>query len=307
MSQRRQSERNRMILDILMARPYSTFKTLTKEIIEFDRSKMDLVSKMKDYDCDGDDNLPFLKIMDISSHTIRLQKNFKILVNELATTNTIVDHLISDEVLGFEDQAEICASDITKEQRNRRFLTKLIYKNDDTYTHFLSALKEDTYYEQLARHIENTVVTEEDKIKIHISNFVMYVLHPESGEQQQRKIKKNGQEIAESMNKSSRNGHNISQLVKDMEKPVIFYDWKKYLQQYFKTLKHISTYHHFIVDSTKPGYVVFKESCDSVPITINLLKRTLEFQIYYAKHFNIKRIRCSQTVVFVRTNQGILL
>ncbi|VDI03451.1 Hypothetical predicted protein [Mytilus galloprovincialis] len=79
--------------------------------------------------------------------------------------------------------------------------------------------------------------------------------------------------IAESMNKSSRNGHNISQLVKDIEKPVIFYDWKKYLQQYFKTLKHISTYHHFIVDSTKPGYVVFKESCDSVPITINLLKK----------------------------------
>lgn len=50
-----------MILDILKARPYSTFKTLTKEIIEFDRSKMDLVSKMKDYDCDGDENLPFLK------------------------------------------------------------------------------------------------------------------------------------------------------------------------------------------------------------------------------------------------------
>ncbi|CAC5396523.1 unnamed protein product [Mytilus coruscus] len=80
-------------------------------------------------------------------------------------------------------------------------------------------------------------------------------------------------DIADSVNKSSRNVHNISQLVKDMEKPVIFYDWKKYLQQYFKTLKHISTYRHFTVDSTKPGYVVCKESCDSVPITVNLLKK----------------------------------
>ncbi|CAC5383667.1 unnamed protein product [Mytilus coruscus] len=79
-------------------------------------------------------------------------------------------------------------------------------------------------------------------------------------------------EIAESVNKSSRNDHNISQLVKDIEKSVIFYDWKKYLQQYFKTLKHISTYHHFTVDSTKPGYIVCKESCDPIPITVNLLK-----------------------------------
>ncbi|CAC5375168.1 unnamed protein product [Mytilus coruscus] len=79
--------------------------------------------------------------------------------------------------------------------------------------------------------------------------------------------------IADSVNKSSINGHNISQLVKGMEKPVIFYDWKKYLQQYFKTLKHISIYHHFTVDSTKPGYFLCKESCDSVPITVNLLKK----------------------------------
>ncbi|CAC5415430.1 unnamed protein product [Mytilus coruscus] len=79
--------------------------------------------------------------------------------------------------------------------------------------------------------------------------------------------------IADSVNKFSRNGHNISQLVKDMEKPVIFSDWKKYLQQYFKTQKHINTYNHFTVDSTKPGYVVCKESCDSVPITVNLLEK----------------------------------
>lgn len=61
MNERRLSDRNRMILNILMARPYSTFQTFTEELIEFDKSKMDLVCKMKNYDCDGDKNLPFLK------------------------------------------------------------------------------------------------------------------------------------------------------------------------------------------------------------------------------------------------------
>lgn len=54
------SERNRMILNILIARPYSTFKTLTEELINFERSKKDLVSKLKNYDCPGDISLPSL-------------------------------------------------------------------------------------------------------------------------------------------------------------------------------------------------------------------------------------------------------
>ncbi|CAC5377619.1 unnamed protein product [Mytilus coruscus] len=165
MNQQRLSERNRMILDMLMARPYRTFQIFTEELIEFDRSKMDLVSKMKNYDCDKDNSLPFLKIMD---HTIQLQKNFKMLVNELATTNIIVDHLISDEVLCSEDQAEICASNITKEQSNRLLLTKLMYKDADACRCFLSALKGDTCDETLARRIEHTDVTEEDMIMLQI-------------------------------------------------------------------------------------------------------------------------------------------
>ncbi|CAG2186086.1 unnamed protein product [Mytilus edulis] len=171
MNERRLSERNRMILNILMARPYGTFQTFKEELIEFDRSKIDLVSKMKNYDFEGDYNLAVFEVMDLSSHTIKLQKNFKILVNELATTNTIVDHLISDEVLCLEDQAEVCAPGNTKEQSNRLLLTKLMYKNADAYTYFLSALEEDTCYEELSKRIKNTEVTEEDKIKIHIGRI----------------------------------------------------------------------------------------------------------------------------------------
>ncbi|XP_063406049.1 uncharacterized protein LOC134690009 [Mytilus trossulus] len=171
MNERRLSERNRMILNILMARPYGTFQTFSEELLEFDRSKIDLVSKMKNYDCEGEYNLAVFEVMNLSSHTIKLQKNFKILVNELATTNTIVDHLISDEVLCLEDQAEVCAQGNTKEQSNRLLLTKLMYKNADAYTHFLSALEEDTCYEELSKRIKNTEVTDEDKIKIHIGRI----------------------------------------------------------------------------------------------------------------------------------------
>ncbi|OWF49852.1 uncharacterized protein LOC110451161 [Mizuhopecten yessoensis] len=80
------------------------------------------------------------------------------------------------------------------------------------------------------------------------------------------------QEVALSVMKSSRNGHNIPQLVQDDDKPIKFTDWKTYLKQYFKPLKNLRSYHHFIVDSTKPGTVLCKELCDSPTVSINLLK-----------------------------------
>ncbi|CAG2235105.1 unnamed protein product [Mytilus edulis] len=166
-NQERTSERNRMILNILMARPYRTFQTFTEELIEFDQSSRDLVSKLKNYDCTGDISLPSLTTMDINNHTIHLQKNFKILVHQLATAESIVDHLISAEILCPEDQAEICAK-ITKEQKNRLLLTKLMYKDAAACSCFTSALKADTCYEELARRIERTDVTTADKIYLQI-------------------------------------------------------------------------------------------------------------------------------------------
>jgi hypothetical protein len=52
-------------------------------------------------------------------------------------------------------------------------------------------------------------------------------------------------EVAESVTQSSRNSHNIPQLVDDPVNPVIFYDWKTYLKQFFKHIPHLTTYHHF--------------------------------------------------------------
>lgn len=42
-------------------------------------------------------------------------------------------------------------------------------------------------------------------------------------------------DIAETVQKSSKNGHNIPQLVDDQTKPVVFYDWKSYFQDFQAT------------------------------------------------------------------------
>ncbi|VDI77126.1 Hypothetical predicted protein [Mytilus galloprovincialis] len=167
MKQSSLSERNRMIISTLMARPYSTFETFTEELVNFEQSKMVLVSKLRNYDCSGDSRLPSVTTKDMNNHTIQLQKNFKVLVHQLATTESIGDHLISAEILCPEDYAEIC-DQITKEQKNRLLLTKLMHKDADAFKCFLSVLKKDTCYEELARRIERTDVTDKDKILLQI-------------------------------------------------------------------------------------------------------------------------------------------
>uniref|UniRef100_A0A8W8JQI4 Uncharacterized protein n=1 Tax=Magallana gigas TaxID=29159 RepID=A0A8W8JQI4_MAGGI len=39
------------------------------------------------------------------------------------------------------------------------------------------------------------------------------------------------------INRSSKDGHNIPQIFHDQDKPVVFYDWKTYLQNFVKPLK----------------------------------------------------------------------
>ena len=75
------------------------------------------------------------------------------------------------------------------------------------------------------------------------------------------------------MRSSSRNGHNIPHVADDENNPVLFCDWKVFLQNYFKPLKQISTYHHFFVCADKLGVVMCRESADSPTLTVNLLKK----------------------------------
>ena len=51
------------------------------------------------------------------------------------------------------------------------------------------------------------------------------------------------QEMAESVTRSYKNGHNIPQLVD--EKHVVFYDWASLLKKMFKPITQLKSYHHF--------------------------------------------------------------
>ncbi|KAJ8297646.1 hypothetical protein KUTeg_024177, partial [Tegillarca granosa] len=61
-------------------------------------------------------------------------------------------------------------------------------------------------------------------------------------------------------------------LVGDAQRPVIFYDWSKYLKEYFKPIPHLKTYHHFRVSRHNPGIVFVKEYANSPEVEINVLR-----------------------------------
>lgn len=67
--------------------------------------------------------------------------------------------------------------------------------------------------------------------------------------------------LADSVPKSSRNGHNIPQLVNDLECPVTFYDWSGFLKKFFKPIPHLKSYHEFRMNKENPGIVFFEKVC----------------------------------------------
>lgn len=83
-------------------------------------------------------------------------------------------------------------------------------------------------------------------------------------------------QVAESVHKSSKNGHNIPQIVQDQDKPVVFYDWKTYLQNFFKPLKNLTRYHHFQFHADNPGWIEVKERNSGNPVSVNVLKGNVQ-------------------------------
>lgn len=81
------------------------------------------------------------------------------------------------------------------------------------------------------------------------------------------------EQVAGCVLQSSKNRHNIPQLVKDPEKPVIFYDWAVYLSQYFKCIPSLKKYHHFCMSSDKPGVILLKEYATDNGHEVNIMKK----------------------------------
>ena len=67
---------------------------------------------------------------------------------------------------------------------------------------------------------------------------------------------------------------NTPQLIGSQQGDVIvpMYDWTKFLDPLFTTLKHIKRYHHFCVSQEHPGTVFCKEFADSEEIEVVILR-----------------------------------
>ncbi|KAH3782393.1 hypothetical protein DPMN_160308 [Dreissena polymorpha] len=84
------------------------------------------------------------------------------------------------------------------------------------------------------------------------------------------------EDIANTVIASSRSGHNLTQRINDPSKPVVFLNWKTFLENYFKYLKNITKYYHFRCTSDEPGVLICSEFSDSQEIRFNLLKARSE-------------------------------
>ncbi|XP_076108937.1 uncharacterized protein LOC143076925 [Mytilus galloprovincialis] len=94
--------------------------------------------------------------------TIRIQKNYTLLVHNIVSTTAVTDYLIGEDIMQHEEREEVCASGLTTNESNRRLLDKLLYKDRQIYHQLLKALRHAEYLE-IANEVSNTEVTELDQ------------------------------------------------------------------------------------------------------------------------------------------------
>jgi len=84
--------------------------------------------------------------------------------------------------------------------------------------------------------------------------------------------------LADIIEKSSNNGHNVCVRTSGENKySVIYRDWTSWLSRYFTALNGISNYHHFRIEQNAPSVIVVKELKDSKEIKVELSKKTFPF------------------------------
>ncbi|CAC5404612.1 unnamed protein product [Mytilus coruscus] len=93
-------------------------------------------------------------------YKVRLQKNYLKVIIDIQH-DSIVDHLISREVVSVDDGKKI-ESCKTPQEKNRTLLDILLRKNEQGFIEFLLALRENSMYADLADQIEKTEVTSRD-------------------------------------------------------------------------------------------------------------------------------------------------
>ncbi|VDI47227.1 acetoacetyl-CoA synthetase, partial [Mytilus galloprovincialis] len=157
-----QSERNRVLLDILTVRPYGTFHVLKDVLQESypDNSDIEGLVRRMHYTESFDEHIDCQDII-FHKHSVKLQKNYMVLVHDSDCKTDIVDHLFEAGVLNTEDIEDICNSSLSRQDSNRILYNKLFRKGEDAYKHLLKAL-EHGQYNELASVVEKTEVPEHD-------------------------------------------------------------------------------------------------------------------------------------------------
>ncbi|KAH3725645.1 hypothetical protein DPMN_051494 [Dreissena polymorpha] len=82
------------------------------------------------------------------------------------------------------------------------------------------------------------------------------------------------QDVANSVEKSSRNGHNHPHIV---DEDFDFHDWRLCLSKSFVPLKGLLKYHKFVFSSTEPGLVSCSELDNGEVIKVSLLIKGISF------------------------------
>ncbi|XP_052085332.1 uncharacterized protein LOC127722974 isoform X11 [Mytilus californianus] len=157
----RQSDRNKCILDLLIQRPQDSYSVLLQVLKESSSCSKDLIECMEGQQLSHYEVVSHSKVKSYITgfHSVRLQKNYHNLTQNLSNTESIIDSLISKGVLDPDDRADINFSGV-QAKITRKLLDQIRSKQD--YQFFVEALKEDPMNVKLAFDLESTDVSQDD-------------------------------------------------------------------------------------------------------------------------------------------------
>ncbi|CAG2227842.1 unnamed protein product [Mytilus edulis] len=157
------SDRNKCILDLLIQRPEDSYSVLLEVLKESPTCSKDLIECMEGQQFSHHEVHSQSKVKSCSTgnHSVRLQKNYYNLIQNLSDVRNVIDSLISKGVLEPDDHADIASSGVSAEM-NRKLIAKIRSKQD--YMLFLEALKEDpvSANAELASVLESTDVNQDE-------------------------------------------------------------------------------------------------------------------------------------------------
>ncbi|CAG2206753.1 unnamed protein product [Mytilus edulis] len=154
------SDRNKCILDLLIQRPEDSYSVLLEVLKESPTCSKDLIECMEGQTTHQEVvSQSIVKSSITGNHSVRLQKNYHHLTQNLSDVRNVIDSLISKGVLEPDDHVEIVSSGVSAEM-NRKLIAKI--RSEQDYLSFLEALKEDPGNEELASDLESTDVSKEE-------------------------------------------------------------------------------------------------------------------------------------------------